>query len=302
MLVCCVLIEWLNSQGLTMKKILYKNGLIKIMRNDIREMFLEVSQEKLTTTKLKLKDINVFKKFMSEGKTTIKFNTDKANLFINNAPPGLLMHFLKTIFVKLTKDSEDNKEVTKEQMHKKLREHLLSEKASKFDEISPITNAELDRAKKMTVSKATITTPSPPASRKRRLPDAKFNDNPKAAKKLYAPSPLSVKAENKQMSLKPEDAAVLEKLNEEQNQILQGKLNSNFLVSIYVQHIYFSMCWWTKRFFHWFCRNRQIISVAQNHFNLPSRWNCCYSINWSCSLSYWWCYLAFICWHRSWRS
>lgn len=206
-------------------------------------MFLEVQQEKLTTTKLKLKDINVFKKFMNEGKiifvsillstiffllgkASIKFNSEKCSLYLSNAPPGSLIFFLKTLFIKMNKDSVDNKNVTQEEMHKKLRAHLLSEKFSQFDEISPVTNAELDRAKKMAISKSTITTPSPPRSKKRRLIDAS-NTNPKAAKQLYAPSPLSIKqVKQEPKNVNPDDPAMMEILNEEQNKILQGRISS----------------------------------------------------------------------------
>lgn len=220
---CCATVEWLNSQAVTMKKVQYKNAVIKILRNDIREMFLEISQEKVTTTKFKLKDINVFKKFMNEGKATIKFNTEKASLMISNAPPGSLIFFLKTLFIKMTKDTETNKGISKEEMHKKLRTHLLSEKSSQFEEISPVTNAELDRAKKLAISKTSVTTPSPPASKKRRLIDGKLSDNPRAAKQLYAPSPLSVKHENKNEP-RPDDPAMMNALNEEQEQVMRGRL------------------------------------------------------------------------------
>ena len=215
----CINVEWLNSQGMTQKKVLYKNGMIRIMRNDIREIFIEISQEKIQSTKLKLKDITVHSKFALEGKATISFKNENCSVKIANSAPAL-MHFLKTLYIKLTKDKEENKGITKEQMHKKLREHLLSEKSSKFDEISPITNAELDRAKKLALSKSTLTTPSP-GSKKRRLADANQNDNPKnpkAAKQLYAP-----KTEERSFVANPNDIAQMDKLNDEQNAVLQGK-------------------------------------------------------------------------------
>ncbi|CRK93676.1 CLUMA_CG007205, isoform A [Clunio marinus] len=222
-LICCASIEWLNSQNVAMKKIIYKNAKLILIRNDIREMFLQIEQDKMTTTKLKLKDINVFKKFMAEGKASIKFNAEKCSVYISNAPPGCLIFFLKTLFIKLTKDHAENKTISKDEMNKKLRSHLLSEKSNHFEEISPVTNAELDRAKKAVVSKSTVTTPSPPASKKRRLIDAK--GNPKAAKQLYAPSPLSTKSSN---GIKPDDTvAVMEVLNEEQNQIMQACLSGH---------------------------------------------------------------------------
>lgn len=220
----CVNIEWLNAQGTVMRKLLYKIGMVKILRND--EIFLEISQDKIQTTKLKLKNINVHKKFMGEGKASIKFLNEKCNVYISNSAPASLMYFLKTLYIKMTKDHEESKGITAQDMHKKLREHLLSEKFDKFDEISPVTNSELARAKKAATSKSSVTTPSP-VSKKRRLADLKQNDNPKAAKQLYAPSvasPLSKKETNvpKKITTNPNDIAEMSALNEQQNTVLQG--------------------------------------------------------------------------------
>lgn len=65
---CTASVEWVNSQAVAMKKIIYKKAIVSLQRNTIKEMFLEIQQDKQTTTKLKLKDISVFKKFMNEGK------------------------------------------------------------------------------------------------------------------------------------------------------------------------------------------------------------------------------------------
>lgn len=224
---CCVIVEWINSMNVIVKKIQYKNAMVKILRNELKEMFIEITQEKQSTTKLKLKDINVFKKFMSEGKATIKFNHEKANLYVSNAPPGSLIFFLKTLFIKLAKEADENKNLTKEEVHKKLRQHLLSGNTGQLDEISPVTNAELERAKKLALSKGTITTPSPP-SRKRRI-EGNVGLQQGAPKRLYAPSPLTTsKHENtKSETVNPDDIAMMQTLNEEQNNILQGKLNLN---------------------------------------------------------------------------
>jgi ATP-dependent DNA helicase PIF1 len=111
----------------------------------------------------------------------------------------------------MSKDHEDSKGITKEQMHKKIREHMLSEKCAKFDEISPITNAELDRARKQAISKSSVTTPSP-GSKKRRLTGGNQSDNPRSAKQLY---PGKVESN-------PDDVAQVEVLNDEQSAILRA--------------------------------------------------------------------------------
>lgn len=300
---CTVSVEWLNQQAVTMKKIAYKNATVKIQRNDLREMFLEITQEKQSKTKLKLKDINVFKKFMNEGKASIKFNSEKCNVMFSNCPPGCLIFFLKTLFIKLTKDSDDNKGVTKEDMQKKLREHMLSEKSGKFDEISPVTNAELDRAKKLAISKSTITTPSPPASKKRRLIDGKMTDNPKAAKQLYAPSPLASKQSNLSVpKAKPNELAFAEVLNKDQEDVLQGNITFVAALEALNKASYFSLQRRKECLLHRFCWYWQIFPIAQSNFNTASRWNSRYCVYWSCCLPHWRCYIAFLCWNRSWRT
>lgn len=212
-------IEWLNSQEQVMKKLHYKIGKIRLIRNDIREMFIEISQDKMQTTKLKLQNINVHKKFMAEGKASIKFLKEKCNLYISNSAPGCLMFFLKTLYIKISKDYQENKGISKEEMHKKMREHLLSEKFDKFDEISPVTNAELDRAKKHAMtSKSTVTTPSP-RSRKRKLLEAGQNDNPKASKQLYK----SNASRDTNKNTMDDEIAEMDVLNDEQNAVLNCK-------------------------------------------------------------------------------
>ncbi|XP_055613049.1 ATP-dependent DNA helicase PIF1 [Uranotaenia lowii] len=185
-LTCVANLDWLNAQGTTVKKIAYKQATLRLIRNSLKEMFLEISADKNKPVKLKLKGINVHSKFMAEGKATIRFNEEKCTLFLSNAPPGLLVQFLKIIFIKITTGQTSNGE-SKEELLKKTRAHLLSEKAHQFDEISPVTNTELARAKKMAVGKGSVTTPSPPQKRKRTSGEA---DRP-PPKKLYTPSPLT---------------------------------------------------------------------------------------------------------------
>lgn len=204
---CAINIEWLNSQGTTTRKISYKFATIRLIRNEFREIFIEISTEKSVPIKLRLKGIAVHKKFMIEGKASIKFNDEKCTVFLSNAPPGLLIGFLRTLIVKMSGDPNDSEEKSE----KNIRKHLLSDKPNVFEDISPVTNVDLTRTKNACTSKSTSTTPSPPQAKKRRFDNSSITDsNPKVAKKLYTPSPLSYEPE---------------KLNEEQTQILQTCLN-----------------------------------------------------------------------------
>lgn len=224
---CQISIEWLNAQGVSTRKVNHRYATLRLIRSDTREIFAEVSTEKIPTpVRLVLRDIMVHKKFMSEGKASIKFNHERCMLYLSNAPPGLLMIFLKTLFVKMA-----NKDGSAERpMDKKILAHMLSDKPSKFEDISPITNAEMVRAQRLAgMSKATTTTPSPPNKKRRfdRLSDGGNAENTAKGlsgaagtststgppmKKAFVPSPLAL-------------AEPTMKLNDEQNQVLKACLD-----------------------------------------------------------------------------
>ncbi|XP_034099654.1 ATP-dependent DNA helicase PIF1 [Drosophila albomicans] len=192
-LTCAVNIQWTNGVGITGRKLAYKTATLRLVRNELREMFVEVTPEKLKPLKFKLKDIMVHKKFMSEGKATFNFKAEQCALYLSNAPPGPLMYFLRTLFIKMN-GNEGNASQDEAAMQKKLREHLLSGKPSSFEEISPVTTAEMVLARKKAglIQRSTTTTPSPQAAKKRRFEELKGGDvNPPAAKKLYQESPLA---------------------------------------------------------------------------------------------------------------
>ncbi|XP_076765651.1 pif1 DNA helicase [Xylocopa sonorina] len=178
---CSVTIEWTNSQGTMLKKTNHRTATLRLIRNNFREMFVEVRAEKSNqTTKLSLKSISVFNKFMAEGKASIKFKEEHCTLFLSNAPTSQLISFLKTIYIKISNESERAGKMT-------LKEKLLSNQSfGGHQEISPATSTEVNKAKEkaISVSRATITTPSPSASKKRKRVDENKLSLP-SAKKLY---------------------------------------------------------------------------------------------------------------------
>lgn len=52
---CVANIVWSNNLGTTIKKAVYKQATLRLVRNTLKEMFLEVSGEKVNPIKLKLK-------------------------------------------------------------------------------------------------------------------------------------------------------------------------------------------------------------------------------------------------------
>ncbi|KAF2896924.1 hypothetical protein ILUMI_09248 [Ignelater luminosus] len=80
-----------------------------------------------------------------------------------------------------------------------LRTQLLSGKPRSFEEISPITEADIDKVKAK-VSRTTNTTPSP-SSRKRKFQGGDRDEKAPAAKKLYSQSPIS----NEQLTIEQQE-------------------------------------------------------------------------------------------------
>uniref|UniRef100_A0A182RU74 ATP-dependent DNA helicase PIF1 n=1 Tax=Anopheles funestus TaxID=62324 RepID=A0A182RU74_ANOFN len=187
-LTCAVNVEWNDPHGTTMRKFAHKQTVLRLARNGLKEMFLELSAEKHSTVQLKLKGVQVHSKFMSEGKASIKFNEEKCTLFLSNAPPGLLVQFLKVIFVKLTNgkgsSSEMKEPLNKSELLKKSRTQILAgTSVNQYDEISPVTTNELIRARKLALGKGSMTTPSPSQKRKRPS-DGPPSDRPRPKKLL----------------------------------------------------------------------------------------------------------------------
>ena len=192
-LTCVVNLQWTNAVGVVGRKLAYKVATLRLIRNDIREMFIELSTDKTKPLKFKLKNIMVHKKFMSEGKATINFKSENCSMYMSNAPPGTLMYFLRTLFIKMN-GGEQQDDATAQKM---LRAHMLSGNPSKFEEVSPVTTSEMILARKkaglMTSQSSTIT-PSPLAGKKRRYEEIKGGENKNGApapKKLYQETPMA---------------------------------------------------------------------------------------------------------------
>lgn len=181
---CTARLEWLNVEGCITRKVDYKTATTRLIRNNLREMFIEVRSQKTNTTlKLLLKGISVFNRFMSEGKASIKFQEEKCTLYLSNAPVAQLVNFLKTLFVKMTGQSEEKTKLS-------AKEKMLSNVMGGVTDISPSTVFELNKAKEKAgaVSRATVTTPSPKSVLKRKSISENALRIPKA-KKLNMANP-----------------------------------------------------------------------------------------------------------------
>lgn len=157
--------------------------------------------------KFALDRVAVHKKFIGEGKASIQFLTDNCTAMLSNAPLASLSAFLRIILVKISGASTEKPSMS---AGGNIKERLKQMDRQQFDDISPVTNVELEKLRKSSQSKATTTTPSPQANKKRPrvLAGGAKEESPRGAK-LFKPSRLIEQPQS---------------LNDEQKEILQSCL------------------------------------------------------------------------------
>lgn len=206
---CAVTLQWTNTQGMVSKKVVHKVAQLRILRDNLRRMFVEVSGVTTKSSaasvplKLALDRVAVHKKFMNEGKASIQFLNENCTAMLSNAPLASLAAFLRVLMVKISGVGGK----TSLSAGSNVKERLMQMERQQFDDISPVTNVELEKIRKSSQGKATDTTPSPPTNKKRpRVIGKAAEESPRGAK-LFKPSRLIEEPQT---------------LNEEQKEILEA--------------------------------------------------------------------------------
>uniref|UniRef100_A0A2C9LRZ0 ATP-dependent DNA helicase PIF1 n=1 Tax=Biomphalaria glabrata TaxID=6526 RepID=A0A2C9LRZ0_BIOGL len=136
-LVCSVSIEELSPTGNILRKVHHRSLTMTLGRDEFRELQMKVSFPK-KECKYAVKELIIHKKFVKDGKATIKLPDHKIQFMLSNCPPDKLVLFLQTLQTKL--------DVLKQKGFVSQRSKLFSGKQHDFDEISPLTLKDLQVA------------------------------------------------------------------------------------------------------------------------------------------------------------
>ena len=137
---CSLLLELYNARNQVTKKENFKLVDVSLARNEFKEIMLEITflgkETKKKTIPLKYNSLNLFRKFVKEGKLTISFTGDSpAKVFLSNAPPNELVIFAKTLAAKMAGTKDKPKVST--------RTKLLSDMGNSTEGISPVTAKDI---------------------------------------------------------------------------------------------------------------------------------------------------------------
>ena len=124
-------VENLNSNGVVTKRRTFKSITVVLGRDEFRDIVS--SQSPLGKTFL-LKELTIHKRFLQEGRATIKPLTQKILIMFRNCPPNQLATFLKCLSLKLAQSKQNGIASN--------RRRLLSDKARSFENISPLTDKD----------------------------------------------------------------------------------------------------------------------------------------------------------------
>ena len=132
---CCLTVEHLNSNGVVTKRRTYKSITVVLGRDEFRDIALRIvsSRSPLGKTFL-LKELTIHKRFLQEGKATIKLLTQKIQIMFSNCPPNQLAAFLKCLSLKLAQSKQNGIASN--------RRRLLGDRARSFENISPLTDKD----------------------------------------------------------------------------------------------------------------------------------------------------------------
>jgi len=140
---CTLTIEiYGENEVKTIKREVYKSASLALCRNEFKELTLQVNTMigktcKTRTVLIKPDQISLHRQFVKEGKLTINFKDSRTKLFLSNAPPHLMVVFLKTLAAKLAKQ--------KNQATVSLRTKLSSELGNVTEMVSPVTVKDVEK-------------------------------------------------------------------------------------------------------------------------------------------------------------
>ncbi|XP_043942728.1 ATP-dependent DNA helicase PIF1 [Protopterus annectens] len=156
---CSAAIEHLNNAGQAVKRKAIRNACLTLGRNEFREIVLRVDDFKVPQSFF-LREVQLFTRFIRDGKSSIKLIPENVQILISNCPPDKLKIFIKTLLVKYEAEKVTGKPVSD-------RTRLLSTLPRVFETISPLQLKDVEKANELRArTNETATTPKQPMKSK----------------------------------------------------------------------------------------------------------------------------------------
>lgn len=166
---CSCIVEHVNDTGQVLRKQVFKSARLDLGRNELEDVVLKLSHPDGSQGPFTVREHAVHKRFLKDGKATIRLLTQKIHFLISNCPPEQLGTFLRSMAIKVTARGK----------RQGAKRRMIGDVSLQFDEISPLNEKDVEMARKnlgkvnkenvMTPKRTEITSSKPP---KRKLSEA----------------------------------------------------------------------------------------------------------------------------------
>lgn len=135
---CSCVVEYVGEVGQVLRKQVLKSAMLDLGRNEVEDVVLLISHSGGKLGPYTIREHKIHRRFVKEGKATIRLVTQKLHLLVSNSPPDQLNLFLRSMVVKVTA------------MGKAQGSHrrMLGDVSVQFDEISPLTERDIEMSRK----------------------------------------------------------------------------------------------------------------------------------------------------------
>ena len=133
---CSCVVEYLDQCGEVLRKHSIKTAILDLGRNQLGDVVLRVSHDEGSVGPLTIRQHVIHRRFLRDGKATIRLITQKMQLLVSNCPPVQLRQFLHNATLKVAARGK----------LQGARERMLPDMSLGFDEISPLNERDLEMA------------------------------------------------------------------------------------------------------------------------------------------------------------
>ena len=135
---CSCTVEYLDDQGQVQRRQACKSSVLDLGRNEVDDVVLKLTHSTGVLGPLTFREHHVHRRFLKEGKATIVLKPQKLQFLISNCPQYALGEFLQSMTIKLAARGKT------QGSHRR----MLGDISQRFNEISPLTVADVEMAKK----------------------------------------------------------------------------------------------------------------------------------------------------------
>ena len=135
---CSCVVEYLDPCGQALRKQTLRTAILDLGRNELGDVVLRVCHGDGAVGPLTIRQHTVHRRFLSEGKATVRLVTQKMQLLVSNCPPSQLKQFLQSFSLKVAARGR----------LQGAGGGMLPDTSLGFDEISPLCERDLEMAAK----------------------------------------------------------------------------------------------------------------------------------------------------------